>query len=201
MDFITGHVDELEHARIESHLLECAECQKIYQEFAAAEIVWKDSIPSSPGPIYFTNILPRVRERIATKRKSFLELDTNLTRLLVPLAASLFLIIVLTKVTTDYSTESGQIEALRQTVKDYNADEVIQAISTTYAHSTIVQNQDIAGSAIIEHFSGDNFFGETVIKQIESEDVTDIVIEGVISNLEGEQVDQLLSRLSERTML
>lgn len=201
MDYITGHVDKVEHSRIESHLLVCAECQKTYQELLASDAAIRHVSTESPDPVYFTNILPRVRERITTRQNPFREYSIALSRIVLPLAVSLFMIILLTIIPGVPTLELGQTEALRQTVKDLSADEVVQAITNTYAHSTVLQNQDIAASIVVEKITGDRFIAEEIVKQIESDAVSDVVVEGMISDLNREQVDQLLSGLSERTLL
>jgi hypothetical protein len=105
------------------------------------------------------------------------------------------------RIPSDSSVEHEQSDALFQAVKDYSAEEVVQAVSNEYAGSNIVSNQEVASEGIAEHFQGDHFIREALLKQIESGEIVDMDIDGVLSGLNREQAEQLLSGLTKREML
>jgi len=95
----------------------------------------------------------------------------------------------------------GKTEALFEALKDYSADEVVQAVSSEYEVSDVVSNAEAVSEGIKEHLRGNNFVREAISKQLERGELVEMNIDGFLSGLSSEQVDQLLVRLSEREML
>ena len=109
--------------------------------------------------------------------------------------------LVLIRIPKDSFSESSQTEALHQAVFNLNDDEVVQAIEKEYTGSSLLQNQEVDAAGVEEHLQGDRFLKIAVSKQIESEEVSDIEVESIISDLDRDQVDHVLAGLSERHIL
>ena len=201
MDYITDHLDEYDRDQVRLHLQQCSECQNHYNELIAAYDALRHTQKVLPSPAYYSTILPRVQERLMGHRDSLWSDRKITSRLILPFAVSALLLILLIRTPSDFSSGHEQTDALFQAVKDYSADEVVQAVSNEYAGSSVLSNQEVVSEGIAEHLQGDHFIREALMKQIESDEIVDMDIEGVLSGLNREQAEQLLSGLTEREML
>ena len=154
-----------------------------------------------PSSVYYSTILPRVRERILARKRSIWDFGYGITRIVLPLAVSVLFVLVLIRIPKDSFSESSQTEALHQAVFNLNDDEVVQAIEKEYTGSSLLQSQEVDAAGVEEHLQGDRFLKIAVSKQIESEEVSDIEVESIISDLDRDQVDHVLAGLSERHIL
>lgn len=95
-DFVSGKLGESERRELEAHLSSCDECTRHKSEFSAIAAALREIRPDDPPSHYFSNVLPRIRERIAgTSSRG----DNPLVeRILVPLAALALLVAVLLQV-------------------------------------------------------------------------------------------------------
>jgi len=201
MDYITDHLDEYDRDQVRLHLQQCSECQNHYNELIAAYDALRHTQKVLPSPAYYSTILPRVQERLMGHRDSLWSNRIIPSRLILPLAVSALFLILLIRMPLDTSSEHEQTDALFQAVKDYSPDEVVQAVSNEYAGSNVLSNPEVVSEGIAEHLRGDHFIREALMKQIESDEIVDMDIDGVLLELNREQAEQLLSKLSEREML
>jgi hypothetical protein len=201
MDYITDHLDEYDRDQVRLHLQQCSECQNHYNELIAAYDALQHTQKVLPSSAYYSTILPRVQERLMGHRDSLWSDRKITSRLILPLAVSALLLILLIRTPSDFSSEHEQTDALFQAVKDYSVDEVVQAVSNEYAGSSVLSNPEVVSEGIAEHLRGDHFIREALLKQIESDEIVDMDIEGVLSGLNREQAEQLLSGLTGREML
>jgi len=201
MDYVTNRLNEHERKRVEEHLQNCAQCTAQVNELAAADTVIKQSRVEGPTSFYFAAILPRVRERLVSRRRSEWHASNDLANIFFPLAVSVLLLLLLIRIPTDSYSHSTPSDALHQAVKDFNEDEVVQAIEKEYAGVSFSLNLEVAAAGVAEHLQGDKFLKSAVSKQIENEEIAEMDVEGMISDLNAEQVDQVLSGLSERNRI
>jgi hypothetical protein len=200
MDYITGHLDEYDLDQVRLHLRHCSECQNHYNELIAAYDALQHTQKVLPSSSYYSTILPRVQKRLMGHRDSIWSDGKIISRLILPLAVSALLLILLIRIPSDSSSKHEQTDALFQAVKDYSVDEVVQAVSNEYAGSSVLSNPEVVSEGIAEHLQGDHFIREALMKQIESDEIVDMDIDGVLSGLNREQAEQLLSGLTERGM-
>jgi anti-sigma factor RsiW len=201
MDYVTNRLSAQERKRVEEHLQECSICSIQYKELLAADAVLKQSHITAPSPVYYATILPRVRERLNSRRRSIWKYGNGIAKIILPLAVSALLVVFLIRIPQDSFSESAQAEALHEAVKDLNEEEVVQAVEMEYAGLSVYPNLDVAAAGVAEHLHGDQFLKSAVSKQIENEEIAEMDIEGMISDFSGEEVDQVLSGLSERNKL
>ncbi|MGD0038068.1 MAG: zf-HC2 domain-containing protein [Bacteroidota bacterium] len=201
MDYITNRLNAQERKRVEEHLQKCPKCNNQYAELSATDAVLKRNHSTAPTSVYYSTILPRVRERIFFHKRSIWDYSYGTVKIFIPIAVSILLVFFLIRIPTESSSEAAQTEALHQAVKDLDEDEIVQAVEKEYAGLSISPNQEVAAAGVAEHLQGDRFLKSAISKQIENEEVTEMDIEGMISDLDGEQVDQVLSGLSERNIL
>ncbi|RPI03201.1 MAG: hypothetical protein EHM64_12665 [Ignavibacteriae bacterium] len=201
LDYAANRLSIQEHDRVEEHLQNCLTCQNHYRELLSTENILKESHEHPPSPVYFTTILPRVRERLEQRRRPVRAYAEALTKVLLPLSVSAFLVLLVLRVPIDFSSESNQTDALQRVMKDLSADEMVQAVEGEYAGSSFTTYQDLSIAGVEEHLQGDRFLKAAVSKQIENEEIAEMDLEGMISDLSSDQVDQVLSKISERNAL
>jgi anti-sigma factor RsiW len=202
MDYLTNRLDEQDHLRVSRHLQKCSDCNHEYLELSATETFLKQSRIMAPAPAaYTTSILPRVRERLAARKRSFRAYGESFTKIILPLALSVFLVVVLVRMPVESISEPAQTEGLHKAVNDLNEVEVVQAVEKEYSGFSLSPSLEVAAAGVAEHLQGDRFLKSAVSKQIENEEVSDMDFEEIISNLNREQVDKVLSGLSERNIL
>jgi hypothetical protein len=201
MDYITNRLNTEERIRVEQHLQICSHCSIEYNELLSADAVLKQERTTSPAPVYYSTILPRVRERLVSQKRFIWDYGYGAAKIILPLAVSVLLVVLFMKVPTDSASESAQTEALHQAMMDFNEEEVLQAVEKEYEGLSLSPNQEIAAAGVAEHLQGDRFLKSAVSKQIENEETAEMDVEGMISDLDREQVDLVLSGLSERNIL
>jgi hypothetical protein len=201
MDYITNRLNAQERKRVEEHLRKCPECNNQYSVLSATDTVLKQNHSTAPTPVYYSTILPRVRERLIFHKRSIRDYRYSPLKIFVPIAVSILLVFFLIRIPTESSSEAAQTEALHQAVKDLDEEEIVQAVEREYAGLSIPPNQEVAAVGVAEHLQGDRFLKSAISKQIDNGEVADMDVEGMISDLDKEQVDQVLSGLSERSIL
>jgi len=201
MDYVTNRLSAQEQKRVEQHLQNCSKCNDLYIKLLATDTVLKKKHDTAPPAVYYSTILLRVRERIVSHQRSLWDYGYGTAKVVLPIALSVLLVFFLIRVPTRSLSEADQTEALHQAVEDINDDEVVQAIEKEYAGLSLSLNQEVAAAGVAEHLQGDRFLKSAISKQIENEEVAEMDVEGMISDLDREQVDQVLSGLSERNIL
>jgi hypothetical protein len=201
MDYITNRLSEQQRKRVEGHLQGCSSCAGEYHQLVGVGSVLQQARQLEPPAAYFTTVLPRVRTRLASHRRSLWEFNADLMKIVLPLAVSAFLLFIIIHFSRDYSSEFAQTEALHEAVSDLNEEEIMQAVEKENMGITAPSSMEIAATNIAEHLPMDSFLKTGVSKQIENGEVAEIDVEGMISSLNPEQVDQVLSGLSERKSL
>lgn len=201
MDYIANRLGEQERRRVEDHLNSCDSCTQEYQELTGISSLLHQQRPHEPAPAYYAGILPRVRERLASHWQAGWDFSRGLTNIVLPLAVGAFLVILFIYVPTDFTSEYAQTDALHQAVKDFNDDDILQALEKEYTGSSISPGMEVAAAGVAEHLQSDKFLKSAVSKQLEDEEIAEIDVEGIMSELNSEQVDQVLTGLSERKSL
>jgi hypothetical protein len=202
MDYLTNRLDAQNHQRVSRHLQICSDCKNECNELSATNTFLKQSRTIAPPPVvYYTAILPHVRELLAARKRSIWVYGERFTRIFLPLAFSVFLVIILARMPVESISEPAQTEGLHQTVIDLNEVEVVQAVEKEYSGFSLSPSLEVAAAGVSEHLQGDRFLKSAVSKQIENDEVSDMDFEEIISYLDREQVDKLLSGLSERNIL
>ena len=200
MDYITNRLSVQERKRVDHHLQKCSKCNTLYNELLVTEAVLKTNSYTAPTSVYYSTILPRLRGRLVSHRQSDWGSRYGIS-IVLPLAVSILLVFFLMRIPQDSSSDAAQTEALHQTVRDLNDDEIVQAVEMEYAGLPSSPNQEVAAAGVAEHLQGDQFLKSAVSNHIENEELSDMDYEEIISNLNREQVDKVLSGLSERNNL
>ena len=199
MDYITNRLNDEERNLVEQHLNTCTLCKNQYIELLTTEQALKQIHQSAPGSEYYSTILPRIREHLEARKRPIWYYSRNM-KIILPLAVSIILAILFIRIPLEYLSKSSQMEGLQQVVIDLDADELMQAVEKEYVNAALTPNQDVAAIGVAEHLQGDRFLKSAITKQIENEEIAEMDVEGMISDLDGEQVNHVLSGLSERNV-
>jgi hypothetical protein len=201
MDYITGHLEITEFNEVRIHLEHCVECQHHYDELFAVHQAVQQRPKPFLGVAYTSSILPRIQERLPGSLKSDW-IDKKLTAaILFPLVASALCIALLIKIPSELLFGIRTEETITEAMKDFTSDEVVQAVTNSDAGSWGASNQEVVEDGIEEHLRGDRFFREALAQQIDTEELEEIDVGGVLSSMNGEQADLILSGLTEREKL
>jgi hypothetical protein len=201
MDYVTNRLSVIDRERVEIHLKECVRCQFEYKEFLTTADTIKQNTVAKPMPAYYPTILPRVRERLASQHQHRGTSNDGLTKIVLPLAVSVLLLFFVVKTPMSNQDESVQKDALHQAMKDFNEEDVAQALEKEYTGISSSPALEIASAVIAEDLQGELFLKSAVSHQLENGEIAEMDIEGMISDLDGEQVDRVVSGLSERNIL
>jgi hypothetical protein len=200
MDYITGHLDESELLQVRFHLEQCSECQNHYNELDTVQKELQQSPRIQPGSAYYSSILPRVHERLSNSQKYYWNDKWAPSAILFPLVISMLFVALLIKIPSESLSGHRNRITLSEAVKEFTADEVVQAVTNEYAGSSVSSNQEVVLEGAEEHLQGDRFIREVIVQQIFAEEIGAMDIGGIFSGMNGEQTDLMLSELIEREM-
>lgn len=94
-DSARGTLDSLEQDRLDIHLRECSECRSTLQAMISIQPMLESNPASPPPPHYFSTILPNVRKKLEAKERIPFFSNALWTKLGLPLAAALVMFILL----------------------------------------------------------------------------------------------------------
>jgi hypothetical protein len=201
MDYVTGHLEESEINEIRLHLEQCSECQHHYTELYAVHHVVEQTQKPFMSSAYYSSIIPRIQERLSSQRNDDW-IDKKVTSaVILPLVVSVLCVVLLTRIPSESLIGYRSDGTLTDAVKDFTSEEVVLAVSNESAGSWISPSQEVVYEGIEEHLRGDSFFREALVQQIDTEEIDETDIGGVLSSMNGEQADLILSGLTERELL
>ena len=201
MDYVTNRLHAIDRTRVELHLQTCVQCQLEYKKFLTTVDDIKQSTVAKPTPAYYHTILPRVRERLASQSQHRWSFGDGMKTIVLPLTVSVLLLFLIVKIPSSSHDESAQTEALHLAVKEFNEEEVVQAIEKEYTGTSVSPALEIVGVVMAEDLQGDLYLKSAVSHQLEYGEIAEMDVEGMVSDLDGEQIDQVVAGLTERNIL
>jgi hypothetical protein len=201
MDYILGKLCLDEKSRVDLHLNQCPECRALLGELSrtAAVLGYHKVVP--PDESYYLSILSRVREQLLSRHQVPRNPEGITARLIMPLAVSVITILLLMQIPSAQFTDYESMDALKHAMKEFKTEDVVQAVADAYSNSYLFHNQEALSAGIAEHLEGDKFLRDAVLKNLTSGEIADQDFEGIIVELDKEQVDQLLDGLDKREIL
>lgn len=212
-DFVNGKLDEQLKETVELHLRSCPAC-RLEEERVREAFLYLDAHRSaSPGPAYFGTILPRVRQRTehtgsasSLLSRAFASTPSRLlSRVALPLAAAAVGIALLLQFPIAPREGGSFLNSMRVAVGDVSADDVTEAVideSRQRAFTSPLGDHELA-TAVPDRIVEQHLFTEEFYSQ--ASEVTgplfDVTPSQAVEGLSDSEVDALLQRLAERTML
>lgn len=117
-DYLRGKVSQDEYRHISDHLADCQSCRSEAEELSAFIELVKDEKTWAPSDAYWTNILPKIHQRLQNRKGKYL--PDWVARFVLPLSAAIVLIIFSVRyfVTTTLETSHTIQSALTQIPAD-----------------------------------------------------------------------------------
>lgn len=187
-DYVTGNLAPGVGRDVEAHLASCDSCRG---QLADLESLMTQMGAHRPGRVpanYFGTVLPRIRKRLEGRR----ETGENpwVTRILAPLSALALIIVLTTQISFDAN------EDLRSVVGSLETDELNEAIvdevqwqSSYLVPSTESLAEGLTEQAVNQELAAAVFNGE------------DVVGYETVADLSEREIELIVARLSERTIL
>jgi anti-sigma factor RsiW len=211
-DYVNGKLDEGLKETVESHLRSCASCRLEEERVRDVVLSLRGHQPASPAPSYFATILPRVRERLnRVDSPSFLAHPLASTasrlvgRLALPLAAAAVALVLLVRFPIASGVGGSALNSMKIAVGNLSSDELAEAVldeSRQHPFVSVLGDHELAAAVpdkiVEQHLFTKEFYSQTSEVMGPLFDVTP---SQAIEGLSDTEVDALLQRLAERTML
>jgi anti-sigma factor RsiW len=201
MDYITGHLEESQFNEVRFHLEHCSECRNHYDELSSVHHAIQHNPKTVLRSAYTSSILPRIHERLARPLHSDWMEKKITAALLLPLVVSILCVTLIARIPSEVLFGNRAEDTIAAALKDFTSEEVVQAVANENAASWASPNQEVVYEGIEEHLRSDLFFREALAQQIDTEEPEEIDIGGVLTSMNGEQADLILSGLTERETL
>ncbi len=175
-DYVVGSVEASVKEEIDVHLRHCPHCQR---ELAAMEqtvaTLRRDTI-QQPSETYWTNLLPRIHQRLQQAQHSPKEAPLWLHRFAIPFASLLIVILILTRFVHFE-------ESVRSRPKDLRV--ILQNMDSWDVHEYLAQSRSVSiGENTVDRLETlSSVFDEERIKAILARNLSE---EGIIQAMSGD---------------
>ncbi len=200
-DYVTGSLEPDLQQGIEAHLKTCPAC--ISEMKSLQEILKKVSqdTPQAPSAMYFNSLLPQIRQRLDAQQKRSFWTHPVFVRIVVPLAVAVLAIVMLSRL----PFPAEQQNPLKSIVADVSTDELEQVVLEQSQHQpggTLLAENELAsfptGKALEKHMTT---VGSQTAVWIDSEGIPSGIVPRAVNDLDDSELETLLQRLGERTVL
>lgn len=202
-DYLSQKLEESLRPWVVGHLEECGACRTELENMRAA-FGHLDSFEARP-PFdgYFTTVLPRVRERLQGKQSvSFLS-HPLVTRFAAPLAVGALLLLILFRVPFAPREADPEHNPLQPVVRGLETEELMDVILDQVHRQAISGQGESETSALlaIPLLRSDHLLAGADQLSLSNESFLDVGLPENLDQLSASDVDVLVARLGERTIL
>src|SRR3989339_1381438 len=205
-DYLTGQLDTGLREEVEVHLRDCPSCRGDYEEMRELVGSLRGHPRKHPSSSYFSNLLPRVRERLG-RRGRFAWIDHPLiVRLVSPLAAAALIVILMLELPlVRQQAGGGEGGELLGMVEAFSTDDLSQIVIEQGHHQLLVETEQ---EITVPHSLVDRVLSRELSLSTGVSDpllMPFTTMGGITSEslnaLSEPEVDRLLQRLEERSVL
>jgi hypothetical protein len=202
-DYLSRMLDESLRPWVESHLEECGACRAELENLRGAFNHLDSFEVKPPYDGYFMTILPRVRERLQEKNSVSLLSHPLVTRFAAPLAVGALLLVILFRVPFALRDAEQEHNPLQPVVRGLETEELVDVILDQVHRQTISAQGENETSALlaIPLLRSDHLLAGTDQLWLPNESVLDVGLPEDLDQLSASDVDVLVARLGERTIL
>ncbi len=202
-DYLSHMLEESLRPWVESHMEECGACRAELENLRGAFNHLDSFEARPPHDGYFTTVLPRVRERLQEKNSVPLLLHPLVTRFAVPLAVGALLLVILFRIPFALREAERERNPLQPVVRDLETEELVDVILDQVHRQTISGQGENETSALlaIPLLRSDHLLAGADQLSLSNESVLDVGLPENLDQLSASDVDVLVARLGERTIL
>jgi hypothetical protein len=202
-DYLSKMLEESLRPWVESHLEECGACRAELENLRGAFSHLDSFEVEPPHDGYFTTVLPRVRERLQGEKSIPFYSHPLFTRFAVPLAAGALLLVILFRVPFALRETDREHNPLQPVVRGLENEEVVEAILDQFHRQAISAQGENETSALlaVPLLRSDHLLAGADQLSLSNESVLDVGLPENLDQLSASDVDILVARLGERTML
>ena len=204
-DYLNRRLDEELREAVESHLRTCTQCREEMEALRDAFEYLRTHAPERPSASYFATILPRVRQRLERKETGSFLSHPLFVRLVAPLAVAALAIVLLLRVPFFRTESEREVNPLRSVVTGTSTEEIAQAVFE-YSRQQPLGN-DLSEGEISSLVAAQVIRHQFLEEEIDLQSASSLVplfnsaSTHAIEELTESEVDALLQRLGERTIL
>jgi hypothetical protein len=199
-DFIKGTVSEDDHANVKEHLVNCAVCLSEYKELQQTVVLLQQGYIPEPDRSYFTNLLPRLRQRQKEKSLFWRLIQGKTMRLALPLSAMAMMGLTLFLLPFRMNIADDSM-GLRNLIGNMPNDELSDVAVEQDKTSLVAESHEFASAIVSEHLYKDHVIKEALLSDAGTEILSNTELEKVVEEFDTNQVDHLLAQLVERKSL
>jgi anti-sigma factor RsiW len=202
IDYLENVLEEPERRRIADHLDICEECRADMETIASVLSGLRSAPVDAPPKAYFTNFLPRLRERLVKKQTRQSAWYLRAGFFAAP-AISLMILIFLFSKAPELDRSSVAEANLRPIISNLSSDDIAEVMGTQVHGETLseTENTSVYNTVIKKQYSVKNVVKSAIDDKSVSPALNETDYQSVIESLNDRQVDNILARLKERTLL
>ncbi len=196
-DYSAAKLGQAEQNLVSEHLQACDECSADLDEIRSTLAHLKASDMVKPSSLYFSSLVPRIRQRLEGKQ-SFSWLGNPFTaKLVLPFSVAVLAIVLLSNVKL---TVEEPVNPLKNLVADVLPEDVIDFVAEASRPTlwTTRQAQEIAEKLVAGHVSEKHAL-QYVLQTDPAESIGQT--QDLLRELDESQIQQLLQKLGERAIL
>lgn len=203
-DYVLGKIEIEAKSEVERHIEGCPVCSRELAGIRETLNAARRYQPMAPSPGYFRSILPRVRETLGGKTSSSWWTGPVFTKLAVPFATGALAIGLLASINF-FGEETNSDNALAPVVEGLSPEDVVDFVMEASRPTLwmVGQTQEVAQAIVGEHLTKEYFLEHamTLGSQPDFDEELPLSSQQLLRDLNEEQVERLLKKLGERTIL
>ncbi|MCX6135447.1 MAG: zf-HC2 domain-containing protein [Ignavibacteriales bacterium] len=202
-DYLKGMLEESLRPGVESHLAECAACRAELEQLRPAMALLDSLEVRPPYEGYFSAMVPRVRERLQRRRIFDFVTHPLFARFAVPLAVGALLLVILLRVPDAVREAGGERNPLQAVVHGLETEDLVDVVLDQQDRQAISGNGENETNSMlaVPFLQGDLLLAGADQLLLSNESVLDAAIPEHLDQLSPSEVDVLVARLGERTIL
>ncbi len=193
-EYLLGRLSADTTRGVDEHLRICPECRARLDELKPLFAAMKQYAPSAPPAHYFTTVLPRVRERMERRTAVRFFEEPWIARVAAPLGALALMIALVVSLPPGASSDG-----LKELVSSMESEELVDLLveETGKGVPSQVSGADAVAATLPEQLASREF----ARKILGDQNVADAAFPQALADLDKEELDMVLQKLGERTLL
>jgi hypothetical protein len=202
-DYLNNRLEESLKPGVESHLEECESCRDSLEGLREGfEALRTQHIPH-PSETYFSTILPRVRQRLEKKEARPFFAHPLVTRIAMPIAAGALALLLLLRLPLSTHNADAERNPLQPVLQGIASDELVDIVLDQIHLQALntVGEGETSSLLAVPLLGGDQLLADAEhLTSIEAPILGGRVPES-LDQLSDSEIDALVARLGERTMI